>query len=127
MAKHRLDLARDVLDKLLVDAEGNDLARVDGVIIEIRKDKPPRVDHLELGFVVLAARFHPRAEALAMKLHERWSVRRSARYSIPWKKVDEVTDQHIKVDVIADDTPAFDWERWLRKHIVHHLPGGKPE
>jgi hypothetical protein len=127
MAKHRLDLVRDVLDRLLVDEEKQELGRVDSVVLEIRDGEPPRIDHLELGFVVLAARLHRRLEPLAMKIHKRWSVRRSARYSIPWSAVTEVTVQCIQVKVKAEETPAFDWERWLRKHIVQHLPGGKPQ
>ena len=39
----------------------------------------PRIDHLELGFAVLARRLHPRLERWLQSLRERWSVRRSAR------------------------------------------------
>ena len=28
----------------------------------------------------------------------------------------------IQVDVAALETPAFDWEKWLRDHIVARLP-----
>jgi hypothetical protein len=127
MAMRRLGLVRDVLDKQLVDREDIDMGRADGVILEVRDGAPPRIDHLELGFVVLARRFHPRVERWLEAIRERWSVRRSARQIVPWSKVIEVDQHHVKLDLEAGKTPAFDWERWLRKNIVTKLPGGQPE
>lgn len=124
MAMHQFDLIRDVLDKQLVDREQTEMGRVDGLVLELRDGQPPRVDHFELGFAVLAARLHPRLETWLQAIRNRWSVRRSARYSIPWQQVAEVTRHDISVDVKAEETPAFDWERWLRRTIVKKLPGG---
>jgi sporulation protein YlmC with PRC-barrel domain len=119
-----MDLVRDVLDKQLVDREGTPLGRADGVVLELRADGPPRVDSFELGAVVLARRLHPRLEKWVQWLR-RFSVRKTARYRIPWEKVQEIHQQHIQIDVRAIDTPAFDWERWLRRKVVRHLPGGE--
>ena len=127
MTMHLLDLARDVQDRQLVDEEEKELGRVDGVVIDIRDGEAPRVDHLELGFVVLASRLHPTLEQFVMSMHRRWSVRRSARFGIPWSEVAEVTTHHIKVKLKAEHTPAFDWEKWLRRKVVNHLPGGQEE
>lgn len=127
MAKHLVDLVRDVQDRQLLDEEDQELGRADGVVLDIVEGEPPRVHKLELGFVVLASRLHPKLEHLVMALHKRWSIRRSARFGIPWTAVDEVTIHHIKVKLRAEDTPAFDWEKWLRKHVVNRLPGGKEE
>jgi hypothetical protein len=52
-------LARDVLDKQIVDEDGDRMGRVDGVLIELPPDGPPRIAGLQLGFLVLAARLHP--------------------------------------------------------------------
>jgi sporulation protein YlmC with PRC-barrel domain len=125
MAMHELDLVRDVLDKQIVDEDDNEMGRVDGIAVEIRNGEPPRVDHLELGFSVLAERLHPRLEGWLRKIRDRWSVRRSGRYSIPWERVEEVNVHHVKAKVKADQTPAFDWERWLRKNVVKKIPGGE--
>jgi sporulation protein YlmC with PRC-barrel domain len=120
-----MDLVRDVLDKQLVDREGTPLGRVDGLVLELRGDEPPRVDAFELGAVVLARRLHPRLESWVQRIRARLSVRKTARYRIPWEKVQEIHLKHIQVDVRAIDTPAFDWERWLRRKVVRHLPGGE--
>jgi sporulation protein YlmC with PRC-barrel domain len=119
-----MDLVRDVLDKQLVDREGEKMGRVDGVVLEIRADGPPRVDALELGFVVLAGRIHPRVEGWFEKIRSRWSVRKTARYRIPWSQVQEIDPHQIQIDVRVLDTPAYDWEIWLRHHVIRHLPGG---
>lgn len=120
------DLVRDVLDKQLVDEEEEGMGRVDGIVVDVAGDGPPRVDHLELGFIVLAERLHPRFAEFAQWLR-RWSVRRTERQHVAWSKVIDVNHHHLKLSVRAEDTPAFDWEKWLRKHVVEHLPGGKPE
>jgi len=82
--KKRLDLTRDVLDMQLVDREETKIGRVDGLVLELRDDQPPRVDALEMGFVVLARRVHPRVESWVERLRRRFSVRKTARYRIPW-------------------------------------------
>lgn len=112
-----LDLARDLLDKQLVDRDETKMGRVDGVILELRGDRPPRVDAVEMGFTVLARRMGPRVTAWVEKLR-RWSVRKTAVQRIAWNKVMEIKPYHVKLDVKALDTPAFAWERWLRDHFV---------
>jgi hypothetical protein len=80
-----------------------------------------------MGFVVLARRLHPRVERWLERLRRRFSVRKTARYRVPWSAVKDVTPFCIQLDVKALDTPAFDWERWLRDHVVAHVPGEKEE
>jgi hypothetical protein len=116
-----LDLARDVLDKQLVDSDDTAMGRVDGIVLAIG-DGAPRIDHFELGFSVLARRLHPRVEQWLQVLR-RWSPRRTARQIVPWSAVLEINSQEVRLDLKAIDTPAFDWERWLRKNIVSKIPG----
>ncbi|MEA2570247.1 MAG: hypothetical protein QOI24_2248 [Acidobacteriota bacterium] len=123
---HELDLARDVMDKQLIDRDCTEMGRVDGVLLELSDGSPPRVDSFELGFVVLAERLHPRLLALLEWLR-RWSVRKTARQVVQWSAVEEVTERYIKLSIDATETPAFDWEKWLGMHVVEHLPGGKEE
>ena len=120
----QLKLARDVLDQELVDRNGKKMGRVDGLTVIIDGDGPPRVDAFELGFVVLADRISPRLEKWLQALRRRWSVRKEARQIVPWSSVEEITPSHIKVGLDALSTAAFDWERWLREHVIAHIPGG---
>lgn len=119
-----MDLLRDVLDKQIVDRDSIFLGRVDGIVLELRDNEPPRVDRIELGFPVLARRLGKHAELWVNRIRERWSIRSEGRYAIPWPLVGEINEHHVKVDVIARETPAFEWENWLRRHVISRLPGG---
>ena len=123
--QERMEIIRDLLDKQLVDADETKMGRADGIAIEVDGDKQPRIDHLELGFTVLARRLGPRAQKWFEAIRKRWSVRKSSRQIVPWSKVSDVTTYEIKLDVKAMDTPAFAWERWFRDHIVAKIPGGE--
>jgi hypothetical protein len=120
--REEIDVIRDILDKQLVDADDTRMGRADGVVLVIDGDGPPRIDHLELGFAVLARRIHPRLEDWLQSLRKRWGPRRTARQIVPWSKVIDVTEHEIKLDLRAIETPAFDWERWCRR-IVSKIPG----
>jgi len=120
--RERFDLIRDVLDKQIVDRDETRMGRVDGIVLAVDGDGPPRIDHLELGFVVLARRIHPRLEVWLQRLRERWSVRSSARQIVKWSSVVDLNPHHLKLDVKALETPAFDWERAMRR-LVHKIPG----
>jgi hypothetical protein len=123
--REQLELVRDLLDTQLVDADETKMGRVDGIVLAIDDDGPPRIDHLELGFAVLARRVHPRVERWLQSLR-RWSVRRSARQVVPWSSVADINQHHVKLDVKFLDTPAGDWERAARK-VVSKMPGAGEE
>jgi hypothetical protein len=119
----RLDLIRDVLDTQVVDREDTKMGRVDGIVLELREGQPPRIEAIEMGFVVLARRLHPRLGDWFLRLRRRVHIRRQACYSVPWSRVLDVTPFCVQLDVEAAETPAFDWEHWLRDHVIAHLPG----
>ena len=60
------DVVRDILDKQLLDRHGQRIGRVDGLILDIRGNKPPRLAYIELGAVTLARR-HGRFTSMNMK------------------------------------------------------------
>jgi len=121
--RDRIDIIRDILDKQVVDREKTKMGRVDGVVLTIDDDGRPRIDHFELGFAVLARRIHPRVEQWLQALRKRWSPRQNARQIVPWAAVMDITPHHVQLDLKAEETPAFDWERWLRNKVVARIPG----
>lgn len=122
----RVEIIRELLDKQLVDSDETKMGRADGIVLEVDGDKQPRIDHLELGFTVLARRLGPRAERWFEAIRKS-SVRKSARQIVPWSKVQDVTQYEIKLDLKAMETPAFAWERWLRDNVVAKIPGSGNE
>jgi hypothetical protein len=117
-----MDLARDVLDKQLVDLNCRHMGRVDGIVIVVEGDEQPRVAFVEAGVVTQAARLHPRLGRLAARLAKRWGAAESDPYRIPWSKI-VPTGVNVTAGVEAEQTPAFAWEKWLRAKIVGRIPG----
>ena len=122
-----IDIVRTLLDQQLRDRNGTEMGRIDGLVFRWEDGKQPVVDHFESGFSVLAERLHPRIAKWFESFRKRWSVREEAVYTIPWDKVAEVNDDHIKVNVEAIETPAFAWERWLRDKVITKIPGAGRE
>src|SRR4051812_24361540 len=54
-----MDLVRQVLDKQVIDAREEHMGKVDGIVLEMRAEGPPRVAFLEIGSSALAHRFSP--------------------------------------------------------------------
>src|SRR5947207_10283951 len=82
-----MHLISDVVDKELVDHAHDPMGMADGILIELRDGKPPRVLAIESGFPVLARRLHPRLEAWVRAIGRRWGVRRGQVFRIPWSRV----------------------------------------
>ena len=118
-----LDLIKDVLDNQLVDLHGRRMGKADGIIIELRKDKPPQLAYIEVGGPTLAARLHPRLGKWARGLAKRFGPG-AETYRIPWSKLKSVGID-IVVLVDAEKTPVLAFEQWLREHVVSRIPGGK--
>ena len=119
-----MDLVRDVLDKQLVDRKQVKMGKVDGLVLELRDNGPPRVAFIEIGSVALARR-------IGARLGE-WVSRMGARlggeghrepYRVSWEKVRDV-GVDIDLDLDVQDTPVFNWQTWLRDHVVARIPGG---
>ncbi|HEY0557960.1 MAG TPA: hypothetical protein VGG20_27165 [Thermoanaerobaculia bacterium] len=126
-----LELGRDVLDKQVVDREEIKMGRVDGLLLELREGKPPRIEAIEMGGVVLAARIHPWLARFVDGWRRRFGIRKTAVYKVPWSAVEDLNEYHIKIDAAAGDTPNFAWEHWLQDHVIAHIPaaakGGNEE
>jgi sporulation protein YlmC with PRC-barrel domain len=117
-----LELARDLLDQQVRDADGEKMGKVDGVVLELREGAPPRVAAIEIGPVTLARRIHPVLGRWARALEVGCGVAHETPLRIPMAKVTEI-DVDVKVDLKAKDTTAWEWERWLAEHVVERIPG----
>ena len=119
-----MDLIRDVLDNQLVDRNQRKMGKVDGIVIELREEKLPRLTYLETGATALARRLHPRIQSWVAALERRWGQKEGKPYRIPWSKVRDIGID-VEVNVEAEQTPALAYELWLRDHVIRHIPGGR--
>jgi hypothetical protein len=97
-------MIRDVLDKQLVDRQQRKMGKVDGIVVELRDGKPPRL-----------------AQWLAA-LARRWGIGRGEPFRIPWSQVRDIGID-VEVDLDVEQTPVLAWERWLSKHVIGRIPG----
>jgi hypothetical protein len=118
-----MHLVADVLDKPLRDGKGDRAGRIDGIVLVVERDKPPRVAYVEISPITLLARFSPR--------FAKWYARRDARlgngrgvpFRFPWSRLEQERNG-VKMDVVVESTPINALEDWLRKRIVERIPGG---
>jgi sporulation protein YlmC with PRC-barrel domain len=116
------DVVRDILDKQLVDGRGRRIGKVDGLVLECADDEPPRLAFIEVGAMTLGRRLHPRLAAWAASLERRLGVGSGEPYRISFAKVRRIgCDVEVELDV--EKTPILAWQRWMREHIIKHIPG----
>lgn len=114
-----MELGRQILDQQLVDRNDLDIGKVDGIVLELRGDRLPRVAALLTGGHLLAGRLHPWIERWARRLTRRMAPGKHEPLRIPWSKVKKI-GVDVKVDIAADE--AMPWEHWVRRHIVGRIP-----
>ncbi|BAY47430.1 hypothetical protein SAMD00079811_50480 [Scytonema sp. HK-05] len=119
-----MDIIRDVLDNQLVDTKGRKMGKVDGIVMELRDNQPPRLTYIEVGMPTLARRLHPQLARWIATIQSKWGAKRSESLRIPFSKVRDVGID-VKVDVEAEATPALAYEEWVSEHIIERIPGAE--
>ena len=51
-----MDVVHDVLDKQIVDRNGREMGRADGIVLDVGENAPPRLAEVLIGASVLGAR-----------------------------------------------------------------------
>lgn len=118
-----MDLLRDLLDKQVLDRKQVKIGKVDGLVAELRQGKPPRIVAVELGSITLARRLGSRPGRWMAWLAARLGGERHAEpHRIAWNKVRYI-GVDIEVDIDVHRTTIFDWQDWLRDHVIGRIPG----
>ncbi|MGO4595631.1 hypothetical protein AB4Z18_17595 [Leifsonia sp. 2TAF2] len=113
-----LDPGLDLLDRQILDPDGVPVSTVDDLELSTPEDlarldaeHPPIVTALLTGPILLTRVFGGR-------LPDSRFIR------IPWKVVSDV-EIVVTVGVAADSLDASWTERWMRDHVIGHIPGGR--
>jgi hypothetical protein len=120
----RLDLARDVLDKLLVDQRGREFGRVDGVLIHLRQGRPPRVGELEVGLYTVMRRVNTRFGEWLAGVIERVSPVSLKSALLPFDHFNRKGARIVIPISAEEDDRLMPGEKWLRENVIKKLPGG---
>jgi sporulation protein YlmC with PRC-barrel domain len=111
-----------LLDQQVLDRNGEQMGKVDGVIVELRQGRPPRIANLVIGGGTAVRRLHPGFAAWMLRWRRRWGPEGDQPLEVPWSKVRKI-GVVVKVDVEAEHTAALAWEHWVRRHIIGRIPG----
>jgi hypothetical protein len=117
-----VQLIADVLDKQIRDVKGAHAGRADGIVLELRADAPPRVAYVEVGPITLLRRFSRRLARWYARIDAKFGDGRGVSYRIPWSRIRHA-GVTLELDFDARHTPIFAVERWLRDHVIDHIPG----
>jgi hypothetical protein len=119
-----LPLVRDVLDKQVVDPDNNKVGKVDGIILQLRAHRPPRVIAMEISQAAAWRRVHHRLGDLADWLRVKFEPGQSGPPRIAFEHfVRGGIDVH--VNVACKRTKALVWEDWLEERVIAKIPGGR--
>ena len=111
-----MHLVRDVLDSKVVDRNGREMGRVDGLVLEVIQGQPPRVAAIQLGPTILADRIHPVLGRCAAALEVIFGIHEGRPVRIPFEDVIDLSD-HVKVDRAFGETAVAAVEQRLRRLI----------
>ncbi len=122
-----MEVFRDLLDKQVIDRDGHKMGRADGIIAELRPGQPLVIQQIDLSWITLARRVHPRLESVAQWLHARLGKRQAKHYHVRWNDVKYVQEKHVRTSLCFEQTPAADLELLLREKIIKRIPGSRIE
>jgi sporulation protein YlmC with PRC-barrel domain len=117
-----MQVGQALLDQQVIDRNCEQMGKIDGVVIELRQGKPPRVFSLVIGGGTAARRVHPGFAHWLLRWRRRWGPKDDRATEVPWSKVLKI-GVDVKVDLEAERTPALAWEHWVRRHIIGRIPG----
>jgi len=117
-----MQLGQALLDQQVTDRNGEQMGKVDGVVVELRREHPPRIAALVIGGGTAAERVHQGWARWLLRWRRRWGPRQDEPLEIPWSKVRKI-GVDVKVDLEAGRTSALAWEHWVREHIIGRIPG----
>jgi hypothetical protein len=117
-----MKLFADVLDEQLHDINGRNAGRIDGIILELRENAPPRLTYVEVSPITLLARFSDRLARWYARFDRRLGPGRGTPFRIPWNRLAR-EDPAFKMDLDVESTSINALEDWLRERVVDHIPG----
>lgn len=116
-------LVAEVLDQEICDSRGKPAGRVDGLVIELRDDAPPRVAYVEVSPITFISRVSGRVASWYARHDRRFGEGRGIPFRIPWNRLTP-SGTSLRMDLDSEATPILAVEQWLRRHIVDKIPGG---
>jgi len=108
-----MKLVDDLLDRQVVDRNGQKMGRADSIVLDVHAGRPPRIVAIEIGPSALGDRLHPRAGRWVRACERALGIadRRPVRIAI-----DDIQrkDGKLMANVASGETGAVNLEQRLR-------------
>ncbi|MFL5608767.1 MAG: hypothetical protein ACJ8AD_20090 [Gemmatimonadaceae bacterium] len=117
-----LHLVHDVLDTQLVDREKRKVGRVDALMLELERGRPPRVSAICIGGPERARRIGRWALRLSGALRSLARIERGGVSRVPFAAVRCISDT-IEIDVDGRALESGRLEATLNRHVIGRIPG----
>src|SRR5690349_9183992 len=118
-----MDVAHDVLDKHILDRNGHELGRVDGIVLEIGAEGPPKLSEVLIGASALGHRVSPTVGRWVHALEHALGIGNLRPICLDFARIEEIDDK-IKIDLPAGETTADIVEQGIRTWLLK-IPGSR--
>jgi sporulation protein YlmC with PRC-barrel domain len=118
-----MDVVRDVLDMPVVDRNGREMGRVDGIVLDRREGQPPRLAAILIGPAALGDRLHPNIGRCVSTLEERAGLGQGRPVRIDFENVADV-GRKVKLRLVIGETAVEAVEQRLRDWVLK-IPGSR--
>ncbi|MEU5526659.1 hypothetical protein ABZ744_06920 [Micromonospora chersina] len=119
----RIQLAKQLLDRQIVDVDGRLVGRVDDIAFAVDEEGYPYVDCLLTGQGALGQRIGGRIGRLLVAVADRFTDDPPVLpLRVPLSQVDRV-ESAVRLRCPAADLPPSPVESWLRRHLIDRIPG----
>lgn len=118
-----MDIVRDVLDMSVVDRNGREMGRVDGILLEQQPGQPARLAAIVIGPAALGDRLHPAVGRFVRRIERRFGVDRDRPARIDFDDIESI-DMRVRVRLAIGDTAVGVVEQRLRSWL-RRLPGSQ--
>jgi sporulation protein YlmC with PRC-barrel domain len=118
-----VDVVRDLLDQQVIDGNGREIGRVDGIVVQVRDGEPPLLRSFLIGSTVLGDRLHPTVSRWCAALERALGIADRRPIEIRLSEIVEV-DHEVKVRATSHEVAADAVEQRLRPWLAK-IPGGR--
>jgi sporulation protein YlmC with PRC-barrel domain len=112
-----VDVARDLLDKQVVDRNGRMLGRVDGIVLDRPEKGAPNLAAILIGPVALGFRVHPALGRWLAALERACGLPSGRPARIDMAHISRIA-RYVHTDLASSDTAALAVEQRLRRWVA---------
>jgi len=116
----------DLLDRQILDRDGQDVGKVDDVEFTVGEDGSPYLTALLVGPEALGRRLGGWLGRVVSGVAARLAMARPGPIRIPYDAVEKV-DNAVHLKIRRELLPEPELEAWLREHVIARIPGNDHE